>query len=33
MNKRSKITINTPFGETQNIKIEEVVKQGANMEE
>ena len=28
MNKRSKVTINTPFGETGNIEIEEIVKQG-----
>ena len=27
-NKRSKVTINTPFGETGNIEIEEIVKQG-----
>ena len=28
MNKRSIVTINTPFGETGNIEIEEIVKQG-----
>ena len=28
MNKRSIVTINTPFGETGNIEIEETVKQG-----
>ena len=28
MNQRSKVTINTPFGETGNIEIEELVKQG-----
>ena len=27
-NKRSKVTINTPFGGTENIEIEEIVKQG-----
>ena len=28
MNKRSIVTINTPFGETGNIEIEQIVKQG-----
>ena len=28
MNKRSIVTINTPFGETENTEIEETVKQG-----
>ena len=28
MNKRSKVTIITPFGKAENIDIEEIVKQG-----
>ena len=26
-NKKSKVTINTPFGETENIETEEIIKQ------